>query len=191
MNSRFHTLKFLGLLLTVGLVSSPAIAQSVPLLGTVLATANASATILSPLSIAVSGAGMNFGNIVPSSQLGTVVLAPAGSRTASGGASTMAQAGGSVSAANFAVAGQNNASYSVALPSLAASLLPQGSAVGAPMLVTSFTSDLTATGISTIWTGALGGTGTGTFNVGATLTVGVNQGAGVYSGTFPVIIFYN
>jgi hypothetical protein len=191
MNSRFHTLKFLGLLLTVGLVSSPAIAQSVPLLGTVLATANASATILSPLSIAVSGAGMNFGNIVPSSQLGTVVLAPAGSRTASGGASTMAQAGGSVSAANFAVAGQNNASYSVALPSLAASLLPQGSAVGAPMLVTSFTSDLTATGISTIWTGALGGAGTGTFNVGATLTVGVNQGAGVYSGTFPVIIFYN
>jgi len=184
-------LKFLGLLLTVGLVSSPAIAQSVPLLGTVLATANASATILSPLSIAVSGAGMNFGNIVPSSQLGTVVLAPAGSRTASGGASTMAQAGGSVSAANFAVAGQTNASYSVALPSLAASLLPQGSAVGAPMLVTSFTSDLTATGISTIWTGALGGAGTGTFNVGATLTVGVNQGAGVYSGTFPVIIFYN
>ncbi len=191
MNNRFQTLKFLGLLLTVGLVSSPTMAQTIPLLGTVLATANASATILSPLSIAVTGAGMNFGNIVPSAQLGTVVLAPAGSRTATGGASTMAQAGGSVSAANFAVSGQNNASYSVALPSLAASLLPQGSATGAPMLVTSFTSDLTATGISTIWSGALGGAGAGTFNVGATLTVGVNQGAGVYSGTFPVIIFYN
>ena len=191
MNNRFYTLKFLGLLLSAGLVSAPAMAQTIPLLGTVLATGNASATILSPLSIAVTGAGMNFGNIVPSSQLGTVVLAPTGSRTASGGASTMAQSGGSVSAASFAVTGQNSASYTVALPLLPAFLTAQDGAVGVAMPVTAFTSDLTATGVSTIWSGALGSAGTGTFNVGATLTVGVNQGAGVYSGTFPVIIFYN
>lgn len=191
MNTRFYTLKLLGLLLSAGLVSVTAMAQTIPLLGTVLATGNVSATILSPLSIAVTGAGMNFGNIVPSAQLGAVVLAPGGTRTATGGASTMAQAGGNVSAASFAVTGQNSASYSVALPALPALLTAQGGAVGLAMPVTAFTSDLTATGVSTIWSGALGGAGTGSFNVGATLTVGVNQGAGVYTGTFPVIIFYN
>ena len=191
MNSRFHTLKFLGLLLSAGLVSAPAMAQvTFPIIGVVTETAKAAVTILSPLSITATGLGMNFGNVVPSGQLGTVVLTAGGVRTMTGGASTMATAG-TVSAASFSVNGQNSATYSVALPLLAVSLTPQDGATGAPMLVSEFTSDLTATAINGVWSGALGGTGSGTFNVGATLAVGMNQGAGLYTGTFPVLLAYN
>jgi hypothetical protein len=191
MNSRFHTLKFLGLLLSVGLVSSPAMAQlSVgSLIGVVEATANASATVLSPLSITATGLGMNFGNVVSSTQTGTVVLTSAGGRTVTGGAGTMGQAG-TVSAASFDVTGQKNATYSIALP-LLATLNPQSGGSGLPMTVTAFTSSLTSTVLPIVWNGVLGTAGTGSFNVGATLNVGLNQAAGLYTGTFPVLLAYN
>jgi len=191
MNSRFHTLKFLGLLLGAGLVSAPAMAQlSVgSLIGVVEATANASVTILNPLSITATGLGMSFGNVVTSSQPGTVVLAPTGTRTVTGGAGTMGQAG-TVSAASFDVTGQKNATYSIALP-LLATLNPQSGESGLPMAVTAFTSNLTATVLPIVWNGVLGTAGTATFNVGGTLTVGLNQAAGLYTGTFPVLLAYN
>ena len=39
--------------------------------------------------------------------------------------------------------------------------------------------------------GVAPGTGTETFSVGATLTVGVGQASGTYTGTYPVTVQYN
>jgi hypothetical protein len=191
MNHRFYTLKLSGLLLAAGLVCAPAMAQlSVgSLIGVVEATANASVTILSPLSITPTGLGMNFGNVVSSSTLGTVVLTSSGDRTVTGGAGTMGQAG-SVSAATFDVTGQKDATYSIALP-LLATLNQESGTLGVAMTVTAFTSSLTASALPLVWNGVMGTAGTGTFNVGGTLNVGMNQAAGLYTGTFPVLLAYN
>jgi len=191
MNHGFHTLKLSSLLLTAGLVSAPAMAElSVgSLIGVVDATANASVTILSPLSITPTGLGMNFGNVVSSSTLGTVVLTSSGDRTVTGGAGTMGQAG-SVSAATFDVTGQKDATYSIALP-LLATLNQESGTLGVAMTVTAFTSSLTASALPLVWNGVMGTAGTGTFNVGGTLNVGMNQAAGLYTGTFPVLLAYN
>ena len=195
MNSRFHTLKFLGLLLSAGLVSAPAMAVDLaPVINllplTPTASANASATIISPLSITKVN-DLNFGDVVASGALGSVVMAAnqAGSRTAFDGASTMTTQTGTVSAASFNVTGQNSATYSVTLP--VTTTLNAGA--GANMLVTAFTSDLAQTNdlVSTIRSGTLSSSGAQTFYVGATLNVTPNQAAGSYTGTFPVIIFYN
>ena len=132
---------------------------------------------------------MNFGNVVSSTQVGTVVLTSTGARSVTGGAGTMGQAG-TVSAASFDVTGQNNATYSLGLPVLA-TLNPQSGAPGVSMTVTAFTSSLTATSLPIVWNGVLGASGTGTFNVGGTLNVGLNQAAGLYTGTFPVLLAYN
>ena len=197
MNSRFHTLKFLGLLLGAGLVSAPAMAEDPvssligtvgSLIGVVSAPATASVNILSPLSIN-EGTAMNFGNVVSSSALGTVVLAPGGARTVTGGAGTMGQAG-TVTAASFAVKGQARATYSVGLPVLPVWLIADGLPLA--MAVTTFTSSLTAENeITGQWSGQLNTAGTGTFNVGATLNVLPNQASGLYTGTYSVLIAYN
>ena len=192
MNSRFHTLKFLGLLLSAGLVSAPAMAEEnfisavTSLIGVKTGTANASVTILSPLGISETTA-MNFGNVVSSSALGTVVLTPGGSRSVTGGAGTMGQPG-DVAAASFSVKGQNGATYSVGLPILV--LLDKEG--GVAMRVTAFTSNLTSVSPELgLWSGALDEGGAQTFNVGATLNVGTGQVEGLYEGQYSVLIAYN
>src|ERR1700730_18496238 len=67
------------------------------------ATANASATIVTPIAISKT-ADMNFGNVAVSGSAGTVVLLPAGTRTSTGGVTLPATAG-TVTAAVFTVTG--------------------------------------------------------------------------------------
>ena len=144
----------------------------------VSATATGSATIITPISITNSG-NMNFGNIAVGSSLGSVVLTPAGTRTATGGV-TLPAVAGTVTAAQFTVSGLGTSTFSISLP-------PSYSiASGAnTMNIDTFTS--TPSGTGTLVGGSL------IIKVGATLDVNAAQPAGTYtSGTgFPVTVNYN
>lgn len=148
--------------------------------GQASATATATATIVTPISI-VNAGDMNFGNIAVSATPGTVILAPAGTRTTTGGVTLPATAG-TVSAALFTVSGTPAYTYAITLPSVATTVTSGANT----MTVETFTSNPDGTG-------TLDGTGNQTLQVGATLNVGANQASGIYvSGTaFTVTVNYN
>lgn len=145
----------------------------------VTASATSTATIVTPIGISNAG-DMNFGNIAVSSAAGTVTLAPAGTRTYTGGI-TLPNVNGTVSTAKFNVTGEGTYTYAITLPSSALTLTYSGNT----MTVTGFTSNPSGTGALTA--------GKQTINVGATLNVGASQVAGTYvSGTpFDVTVNYN
>ena len=146
------------------------------------ATAAASATIITPISI-VKNIDMNFGNVAVSASLaGTVVLAPAGTRTTGGaGGVTLPSTTGTVAAADFTVSGQANYTYAITLPSSAT--LSNGSS---SMTVNAFTSFPSTTG-------TLATNGTQDLKVGATLNVTAAQASGTYTNAtgVPVTVNYN
>ena len=146
------------------------------------ATASASATIVTPISIA-KVTDMNFGNVAVSATLaGTVILAPASTRTTGGaGGVTLPAVTGTVAAASFTVSGQATYTYAISLP--ATKTLTSG---GNNMTVDNFTSTPSATG-------TLGAGGTQTLTVGATLNVAAGQAAGTYTNAagVPVTVNYN
>lgn len=143
-----------------------------------------SATIITPITI-VKATDMNFGNIGVNASLGTVVLVPAGTRSATGGVSLPVALAGTVTAASFTVSGNANNTYSITLPTTLTITRAAGTET---MTVNTFTSTPTV---------ALGGTlsagGTQTLNVGATLNVAGGQVAGVYTNAtgFAVSVNYN
>lgn len=144
------------------------------------ATASASGTIVTPIAIAKT-VDMNFGNIaVQTSTGGTVVLTPAGVRSATAGVTASATMGGTITAASFDVTGQGNYTYSITLPSTHTVKRNSGTET---MTVGTFTSTPSATG--TLSSGAQ------TLNVGATLTVGAGQVAGTYTSETPFTVTVN
>ena len=145
----------------------------------VSATATATATIITPIAISKT-IDMNFGNVAVGSVAGTVVLTPSGVRSKTGGV-TLPIVTGTISAASFNVTGLGSYTYTITLPSTPLTI----SSGGNSMTVTAFTS--TPSG-----TGTLSG-GSQTLNVGATLNVGVNQVAGLYTSAAPfqVTVNYN
>lgn len=148
--------------------------------GQVTASATASATIVTPISIAKT-VDMNFGNVAVSpTNAGTVVLAPAGTRTLTGGV-TLPVVPGTVTAATFKVDGQGNYTYAITLPSSALTITSGSNT----MTVTTFTSNPSGTGALSA--------GTQNVNVGATLNVGAGQAAGTYVSLTPfdVTVNYN
>ena len=146
------------------------------------ATASASATIITPITI-VKNVDMNFGNVAVSASLaGTVVLAPAGTRTTGGaGGVTLPSTTGTVAGADFTVSGQGSYTYAITLPSSAT--LSNGTNT---MTVNAFTSVPSVTG--TLTSG-----GTQDLKVGATLNVSAAQAAGLYTNAtgVPVTVNYN
>ena len=146
------------------------------------ATASASATIITPITI-VKDVDMNFGNVAVSATLGgTVVLAPAGTRTTGGaGGVTLPATVGTVAAASFTVSGQANYTYAITLPTT--KTITSGANT---MTVDNFTSNPSATG-------TLSGSGSQTLTVGATLNVSAAQASGVYTNAsgVPVTVNYN
>jgi hypothetical protein len=142
----------------------------------VSAPTTASATIVAPIAI-IKNTDMNFGNVYVSATVaGTVVLAPAGTRSVTGGAGLPGVAG-TVSAATFVVTGTAGATYAITLP---ASVTLTGPTT---MTVDVFTSNPV--------TGLLTG-GTQNLQVGATLNVAAAQATGVYtSANFNVTVNYN
>jgi hypothetical protein len=143
----------------------------------VSATASTSATIITPIAI-VRTANMNFGNVAVSPTVaGTVVLAPGGGRTATGGV-TLPVITGTVSAAAFTVTGQAGTTYSITLPG--SITLTSGANT---MIVNSFTSTPTPTGTLT--------GGTENLTVGATLNVAAAQGSGLYTNAADLVVTVN
>ena len=143
------------------------------------ATATATATIISPITI-VKDVDMNFGNIAVGAIAGTVVLPATGARTITGGVTLPTFNIGTVSAAAFTVTGTALYTYTLTLPTLATTLTSGGNTMSA----NAFTSSSA---------GTLSAGGTQSFTVGATLTVAASQAAGTYvSGTpFTVTVNYN
>jgi len=142
------------------------------------ATASASATIITPISISKT-ADLNFGNVAVSATVaGTAVITPAGVRSATLGV-TLPATSGTVSAASFTVTGAAGYSYVITLPSSALTIT-NGSNT---MTVTTFVS-------SPATNGTLTG-GTQTLTVGATLNVDAGQAAGLYTSETPFSVTVN
>lgn len=158
MNIRKKLIKLGALAATTGLAFTSANAIDY--------NATAIATVVDPLTIN-EDAIMNFGTISGGANIGTVVLAPNGSRTVTGDAQILAAGAGA--AGVFTVTGQSGLPYTL---SFTAGSLDDGVGGGAPMAVDTFT--------TTNFTGTLAG-GSETFQVGATLRVGANQANGNYS----------
>jgi len=154
------------------------IAFSVSTYAQATASATATATIVTPITITKT-VDMNFGNLY-SAAAGTVTLDPAGARSVTGGV-TLAP-GGTVTAASFTVGGTIGVTYAITLPAGSTTI----SSGANTMTVDTWSSNPTPTG-------TIGGTGTEILTVGATLTVGAAQPAGIYvSGTpFDVTVNYN
>ena len=140
-------------------------------------TANASATIVSPIAIATAG-NLNFGNMSAGSAASVVRVSTAGGRSLVSGDATLIT-GGTIQAASFTVTGEASTGYDITLP---ASVVITAGANN--MTINTFTDS--ATGSDT-----LDGTGNGAFTVGADLQVGIAQVAGAYTGTFSVTVNYN
>lgn len=134
----------------------------------VTAYAETSATIYTPIAITKT-VDMNFGNVAVSPTIpGTVILAPAGTRTLTGGV-TLPAVTGTVTAADFTVTGEGTSTFSI-LIAPAEITLSNGSST---MTVDSFNSTPTPTG-------ALVG-GTASVKVGGTLNVNAAQAGGLYT----------
>lgn len=137
---------------------------------------NASANVLAPLSIATGILPMNFGDVAGDATAATtVVLTPAGTTTASAGAN----ASGSPTAGDFDVTGSGSLTYSISYPISATLTSPASDTI----IVDTFTDNLGGSGSLTL--------GLQSFTVGATLQIGINQPAGLYSGTYAVTVNYN
>jgi hypothetical protein len=139
-------------------------------------SATASARIITPIALSTTQ-NLNFGNIAASTTPGTVVISTANARTSTGGVTPSAI--GAFTQAIYAASGENNATYSIQLPSSVS--ISDGTHT---MTVDNFVSDPGSTG-------TLSGTGAQTINVGATLNVAASQATGNYSGTYDVTIAYN
>ena len=157
-------------------VSVSSFAQGNP---TASATATASANIIQPLEI-VKTADLAFGNIASGTSEGTVVIATDGARTSTGGV-TLIEAGNVSNAASFDVNGLADASFTIEVP---ASIVIETEGGAEQMTVDNFVSSLGADSV-------LNANGEATLQVGATLNVSAQQAAGLYSGSFDVIVAYN
>ena len=146
---------------------------------TASASATASANIIQPLEI-VKTADLAFGNIASGTSEGTVVIATDGARTSTGGV-TLIEAGNVSNAASFDVNGLADASFTIEVP---ASIVIETEGGADQMTVDNFVSSLGADSV-------LDANGEATLNVGATLNVSAQQAAGLYSGSFDVIVAYN
>jgi hypothetical protein len=123
-------------------------------------------------------APLDFGTLAPSAVAGTVVIAPAGGRSTTGGVTGVS---GTFGPGAFKVAiTSGSANFFFFLPTNAT--LSSG---GNTMTVSAFTSNpagLTGT--------VAGPPGSIVVTVGATLSVAANQPAGTYSGTYSILFVH-
>lgn len=141
---------------------------------------NASATLVRTLSV-TSTTGLSFGTLSPGITSGTVVVAPDGSRSATGGVTLTSANVGSAGAVNLT--GSASLAYTVSMPS-SVTLTAAGGG-GQTMTLSSLVTNLTG------GAGTLSNTGSGSFNIGGTLAVSANQTVASYAGVVPVTVSWN
>ena len=154
-----------------------------------IATATASATIVQDLAIE-KNQDLNFGIVIPGSSATTVILAPAtGGVTIGTGLGQILNTASATatSAAEFTVTGSGLSIFTTTLPT--SINITNTEASGETMVVDTFLSTADIAGVTL---GSVLGEldVTSTFQVGATLNVGANQAAGLYTGTFDVEVNY-
>ena len=145
------------------------------------ATATATATIITPIAI-TNALDMNFGNLtVQAEASGTVVIAPAGTRTRTAGVN-LPSTTDTFTAASFIIEGASEYAYIITIPSTGYILT--NATTLETMTVSAFTSSPSSTGILD---------GSETLNIGATLNVAAEQAPGVYTNAtgFDVTVNYN
>ena len=150
---------------TSGLYTSPAFIVDLTQAGTATpVNGTASATAFTPLSITET-ISMDFGTLAGGPLAGSVILDTGGGRSATGDVQLLAAGPGS--AASFQVSGEPNQTYSL---SYGNGTLANGG--GQTIGVDSFTDNSS---------GTIPASGSESFQVGATLSVGSNQPSGNYS----------
>lgn len=143
----------------------------------------ACASLVTSVSLAQSvtsvtaDAPLAFGSFAPGTG-GTVTISATGARSSSPGVVRLSSDNGA--AASFTVHGDAGTVYSIGLPGPGTVVLSNGPN---SMAVNNFTSNPSSTGL-------LGGGGSQTLTVGATLTVSINQASGSYTGNFTVTAVY-
>jgi hypothetical protein len=142
-------------------------------------TATASANVIQPIEIAKI-TDLAFGNIASGTADGAVIISTDGTRTATGGVSLI-DAGSVSNAASFDITGFADASFTIEVPS---SVTIQTAGGANQMIVNNFISSLGSNAV-------LDANGEAKVFVGATLNVSAQQEAGLYSGSFQVIVAYN
>jgi hypothetical protein len=141
------------------------------------ATGTANATIVAPLSISET-TEMSFGDISPDADTATTVqLDDAGNVSSPDGAGL---AGGTVDSGLFTVSGFGALTFDITLPANGVVTL---TGPGPAMAVDNFVDSGGGSGTLAA--------GIATFTVGADLSVGANQTAGAYSGSYTVTVNYN
>jgi hypothetical protein len=143
----------------------------------VLAFAPAVVSHSAPIAISPT-VPLSFGRVMANGG-GTVTVTPLGQRVPLGGVFLLPSSSGV--AAQFLVTGDALSNYSITLPSDGVVFLTNESSN--TMAVNGFTSLPLAAGVLA--------TGNQVLSVGATLSVGANQAAGNYSGSFNVTVVYN
>lgn len=140
---------------------------------------SAQAVILTPLTIAPIDA-LSFGQLTRPTTAGTVVMAPSGTITTTGGVLTSTAIAQTArrGPGTFAVVGEAGRAFSVSLPTTV--ILRQGAR---NMRLSTFSSNWTS---GTVFSPAR----TFALSVGATLNVGANQTVGTYTGTYAVTVTY-
>jgi hypothetical protein len=164
-------------MLVLGFTTAPA--SAAPTQG------DAEVAVVTPLSF-INYENLDFGTVIRSATAGTVILAPNGTRTLTGGVSL---ASGSHQPASFAGRGAFNQRVDISLGSNTIVL----TGPGAPMRVRDFVIGSTPTAI--LSTAPLrfriaAANGIFAFPIGATLEVGANQALGQYSGTWSITLNY-
>jgi Domain of unknown function (DUF4402) len=175
------------LLIAAGLVVSAtgALAQS-----SATATGTATATIIRPITM-TAPVHLAFGNVVPGASPGTLVLAATSGTptpTVTGGVTQPGTQIGTVTAAEFDVAGEGGFTYTITLPTGAATISDSSSDV---MTVDTWTSSIATTAGAGHLSGTAGNAGAQVFYVAGTLHVAANQAPANYTGTFSVTVAYN
>ena len=148
-------------------------------------SASATAEILSNLTVTASATDgvLNFGSITDSglTAASTVVVSPADALTCG----TNLTCTGTAAAPTFNVTGFSGTSVAVTFPSATATLTRTGGALAG--MVSTMTVSALNSSVATVALPA----GTGSFSIGATLTVNQLQAPGIYTGSVGVRVEYN
>jgi hypothetical protein len=143
--------------------------------GQVTATANATATVVAPLTISATSA-LDFGSI-SASTAGTVIVSNASVRSKTGG---VVLVGAVATAAAFDITGVNGSTIVIGLPTAPITLTSGGNT----MDIITLTSTIAA-GNYVLAGGAV------TLNIGGTLDVATSQAAGAYSNATDLTVTVN
>lgn len=155
-------------------------ALSISTFATNSASADSKVTIITPISVSVTGE-LNFGTIIKGTNVvtlntsGTIRTATITSNLVTGIQPTLP---------TFTVTGDGTQTYAVTVPPSPVTISDLNDSNNT-MTINNFKTSLGDANTGTLVSG------TQTFTVGADLTVGETQAAGSYKGTFPITVAYN